>query len=124
MDAFVTFCDYRLHAEQFGSLGRPVARGAGTVFLAGNDQQRSPFVTVTHGGFVDGQLFAAGLMAGPAALGTGSQLVSQADIGKGAAHHHFVVTAPRPVGIEVCRFHALCPQVIGGRAVARNAARR
>ena len=54
MDALITFCNYRLHAQQFGPLGRPVTRRTRAVFLAGNNQQRRPFVTVTHGGCVNG----------------------------------------------------------------------
>ena len=35
-----SFPRYRLHAQQHRALRRPVARGAGAVFLAGQDHQR------------------------------------------------------------------------------------
>ena len=40
MDALEALRDDGLHAEQAGALGRPVARAAGAVFLARDDDQR------------------------------------------------------------------------------------
>ena len=40
MDALEALRDDRLHAEQARALGGPVARAAGAVFLAGDDDQR------------------------------------------------------------------------------------
>src|SRR6516162_7698427 len=53
MDAFERLGDDRAHTEQVGSLGRPVARGSATVFLAGENHERNPVVLVAHGGVVD-----------------------------------------------------------------------
>ena len=40
MDALEALGDHRAHAEQLRALGRPVARGACAVFLAGEDDER------------------------------------------------------------------------------------
>jgi hypothetical protein len=42
MDALETLGDDGLDAQQIGALGRPVARRAGAVFLAGDHHQRHP----------------------------------------------------------------------------------
>ncbi len=44
------------------------------------------------------------------------ELVAQTHVGEGAAHHHFVIAAPRSVGVEVRRLHAVCDQVLSRRA--------
>ena len=55
-------------------------------------------------------------MRGPAALGSGSELVAEPDVRERAAHHHFVVAATRAVGVEVRRLHALLDEVTCRRA--------
>ena len=62
---------------------------------------------VLERGIVDRHLFAARLMTGPAALGARRQQIAQADVGKRAAHHDFVIAAAGTVGIEVDRLHTL-----------------
>ena len=44
------------------------------------------------------------------------ELVAQADVGEGAAHHHFVIAAARSVGVEVDRLDAMRDEVLAGRA--------
>ena len=44
-------------------------------------------------------------MAGHSALDPVEHLVADPDVGKGAAHHHVVVTAPRPVAVEIAPSH-------------------
>jgi len=94
VDAFETFCQHRLDPQQVGALGRPVTAGAGAVFLAGDDHQRRALGLITHGGVIDRKLFTAGHVHGVATFLAGQHLVADADIGEGAAHHHFVVAAP------------------------------
>src|SRR5713101_6600103 len=53
MDAFERLGDDGPHAEQAGSLRRPVARGSAAVFLAGEDDERNLVVLVAHGGVED-----------------------------------------------------------------------
>ena len=59
MDALERLRDHRAHAEQDGALGRPVARRAGAVFLAGEHHQRHVLGLVAHGGVVDRHALAA-----------------------------------------------------------------
>src|SRR5208282_4875806 len=47
----------------------------------------------------------------------GDQLVAQADVRESAAHHHFVIAAPRAVGVEVGGFDAVLLQIFSGGAV-------
>ena len=63
-------------------------------------------------------------MRGPAALGSRRHLVAQADIGEGPAHHHFMIAAPRAVGIEIARLHAQRHQVCARGAVLGDIAGR
>ncbi len=53
-------------------------------------------------------------MHGEAAFHTRHHLVLDADIGEGAAHHHFVVAAPRSVGIEVELLNPASHQIYAG----------
>ena len=103
VDALEAFGDHGAHAQQQRALGRPVARRAGAVFLAGDHHQRNALGAVLLGGIEDGHLLAVGQVAGVRAFALGHELVAQADVGEGAAHHDFVVAAARAVGVEVHR---------------------
>ncbi|MCY1501118.1 hypothetical protein D9M68_351810 [compost metagenome] len=122
VDAFEAFSDHRLDPQQVGALGRPVAGRPGAVFLAGHYHQWRAFGLVAHGGVVDRQFLAAGHMQGVAAFLTAEHLVTDADIGEGAAHHHFVVATSRAIGVEVRGGHAVFAQVASGRAVGLDVA--
>ena len=63
-------------------------------------------------------------MQGDAAFFAVEHLVADTDVGKGAAHHHFMVAAARAVGVEVARLDALFAQVATGRAVGLDVAGR
>ena len=115
MDALERLADDRADAEQVGALGRPVARGAGAVFLAGEDDQRNLLLLVAHGRVVDRHPLARGVVDGHAALDAGHHLVFQADIGEGAAHHHFVTAAARAVLVEVARLDLVGNEILAGR---------
>ena len=65
-----------------------------------------------------------GLMNRPAAFGAGSELIAQANVGERSAHHHFVIAAPRSVGIEILRLDAVRDQIFSRRAVGCNRAGR
>ena len=101
VDALEALGDHRLHAEQEGALRRPVAGGAGAVFLAAEDHQRHAFLLVAHRRVVDRRDVARGVVLGHAALDAGRHLVLDADVGEGAAHHDLVVAAARAVAVEV-----------------------
>ena len=49
-------------------------------------------------------------------------MIAQADVGEGAAHHHFVVAAARAVGIEVLGLDAVRDQIFSGGAIRLNRA--
>ena len=101
-----------------GALGRPVARRAGAVLLAGQHDQRDARGDVVLRGLEDaGDLAAGGEVAGDAALGAGRELVAQADVGERAADHDLVVAAARAVGVEVTLLDAVLGEVATGRAV-------
>ena len=53
-----------------------------------------------HGGVVNGHDFA--MVAAHAAFDAGDHFVFDADIGEGAAHHDFMMAAPRAVAVKVC----------------------
>ena len=122
MNALEAFGDHGFHAQQQRAFGGPVARGAGAVFFAGDDEQRRAFLLVAHRGVVDRHLLAGGDVAGPAAFGAGSHLIAQANVGEGSAHHHFMIAAARAVGIEVAGLDAERHQVLRGGAVLRDVA--
>src|SRR5690606_18857628 len=106
------------HAQQAGALGRPVARRAGAVFLAGEDDQRTAFRLIAHGRVVDRHRLFRGEVLGDAALDVGGDAVADADVGEGAAHHDFVVAAAGAVAVEVQGVDAVVGQVLtGGRGL-------
>ena len=53
-------------------------------------------------------------MERPTAFGAGRELVAQADIGKGAAHHHFMIAATSAIGIEFVGLHSMGDEVFSG----------
>src|SRR5690606_2043738 len=114
MDTLEAFGNHRFHAQQIGTLGGPVATGARAVFLAGDHHQWHALCLIAHRRIVDRQLFTAWLVEGIAAFLAAEHLVLDANVGEGAAHHHFMVAAPRAVGVEVFRLDAQLLQVQAG----------
>ena len=96
----------------------------GSVFLARDDEQRHAGVLVFHRGVVDRHHVAVRLIRRPAAFGAGRELIAQPDVGERAAHHHFVIAAPRAVRVEVLRLHAVLHQILPRRAVLLDRAGR
>ncbi len=123
VDAFETFGDHGLDAQQVGALGGPVAAGPGAVLFPAEDDKRRPLFLVGHGGIIDRGLFAVGAL-GITALDTVQHLVLDADIGECAAHHHLVVAAPAAVGVELAHRHLPLDQVFARRGGFLEAARR
>src|SRR5579859_1739011 len=112
MDALEAFSDDGSHTEQVGALCRPVARRTGAVLLACKNDQGYPAFSVLHAGVEDGHLLAFRKKPSDAAFRAGREFITQADIGKGAADHGFVVAAPRSIRIEVGRLHAILREVL------------
>ncbi len=107
VNALEAFGDDGADAEQLGSLGGPVARGAGAVFFSGENDERHAALGVLDAGVEDGHLLAFREQARDAAFGAGRELVAQAHVGERAAHHDFVIAAARAVGVEVRGLHAM-----------------
>ena len=123
VDALEALGDDRADAEQHGALGRPVARAAGAIFLAGEDDERRPVRCVGHRRVVDRHRLAGRRVAGEAALDIVEHAVADADVGEGAAHHHFVVAAARAVAVELGAADPVLEQIAAGRAVGLDRAR-
>ena len=124
VDPLVGLGDDGADAEQVGALGRPVARGAGAVFLAGDDDQRHSLLLVAHRRVVDRHHLARGNVAGDAALDAWDDLVLDSDVGEGAAHHHFVVAAAGAVGVEVGAGDLVLGEILAAGAVQFDRAGR
>ena len=56
-------------------------------------------------------------IAGEAALDIVEHAVADADVGEGAAHHHFVVPAARAVAVEFGAADLVLEKIAAGRAV-------
>jgi len=122
-------------AQQLRAFRRPVARGAGAVFLAAEHHRGRALGDVAHGGVVDRHLFLADQRE--AAFLALQHEVLDAHVGEGAAHHHLVVAAARAVAVEVGHRHVVLLQedaggrggldraggrdVVGGHRVAEHA---
>ncbi len=124
MYALVTFSDYHAHAQQQGPLRRPVSRRPRPIFLARKNHQRHIFFFVSHRHIVDRHLLAARLMQRPSAFRSRCQLIPQPDISKRSAHHHFMISSPRAVGIKFRSLHTLRDQIFPRRTIHRNRTRR
>ena len=122
VDALEGLGQHRPHPEQVGALGRPVARRAHAVVLAGEHQQGSPGPAVRLGGVVHRLHRAVGEVGGEAPLGPGGQAVADAGVGEGAPDHHPVVAPARPVGVEVGGGHPQGDQVAAGGRIGRDRA--
>ncbi len=122
VDALVRAGDHRADAEKRGSLRGPVAAGARAVFVAGEHQERHALGPVALGGVKDRHLLSIGQVHRHAALHLRHQLVAEADVREGAAHHHLVVAAARTVGMEMLRVHAALHQPARGGGVLLDGA--
>ncbi len=116
MDTLERLGDDGLDAEQVGALGSPVTRRAVAIFDTGEDHQRHAFGLVLHGRIVDRFLFLGRVVDGVATFLAvrAEHVVADADVGEGAAHHHFVVAATRAVLVEVGNADMVLKQVGAG----------
>ena len=124
VDAFEALGDDGVHPQQHGTLGRPVPRRAGAVFLSRHHDQGHLFFRVARGGVEDGHLLTRGHVPGDAASGAGGHFIGEPDISEGAAHHNLVVATPRPEGIVVPGRHAVLGEIGAGRTVLGDTACR
>ena len=136
VDAFEALGDNGFDAEESGAFGRPIAGGAGAVFLSGDDDEWGAVLLVAKSGIVDGEGFAGGLEAGNAAFGAWGEEIFDTNIGESASGHDAIVSATGAVAIEVVGFDAIFGEeearwagffdgasggdVVGGHAIAED----
>ena len=122
VDTLETFGDHRLDPQKRRTLGRPVTTGAGPVFDAAKNHQRRARRLIGHRGVIDRGLRAIralGIAAlDPASVRIGQHFIPDPDIGESAAHHDFMVAAPRTIGIELADRHLPLQQILAGRCGA------
>src|SRR5450830_1313513 len=115
--------DHGFYAQQLRTFGRPVARRAGAVLFAAEHHGRRAFSNILHCCVVDRHLFAGRLVDRDAAFDCRTvclgrdHAVFDTHVGEGAAHHDFMVTATRAVGVEVRFQDAVFLQPLACRAV-------
>ena len=120
MDPLEALRQHGPNPEERGPLGRPVTRRSRAVFLAGEDHQGNAVGLIPLGGVVDRHLLPVREVPGHAALGTGSQLVAEANVGEGAPDHDLVIAPTGAVLVEIGRLHAAVDQPSPGGAVAAD----
>ena len=64
---------------------------------------------------VDAQHLAARLVGRHSAFGSGHHKIFDADIRKCPARHHPIISAPRPVAVEILNGYPMIEQVLAGR---------
>ena len=124
MNAFKALGDDCTNAQQQWAFGRPVARATRAVLLARDNEQGYTLLLVAHRGLVDSRLFSIRQMDCIVPLLVRGQVIAQANIAKGAAYHHLVITTSRPIGVEVTLLNALLNEVTSRRAGRRETACR
>mmetsp|Transcript_6420 Transcript_6420/g.7198 ORF Transcript_6420/g.7198 Transcript_6420/m.7198 type:complete len:932 (-) Transcript_6420:12-2807(-) len=123
VNALEALGNHNLDALQVRPLGRPVARGPAAVLLASQDHQRRARLLVLHRGVEDRQLLAGGEVDRVRArLALANDLVAQARVREGAAHHDQVVSTARTVRVEVLALDARLLQEARSRGVLRDVA--
>ncbi len=103
---------------------------AGAVLLSTEHHRGCAVRDVLHGRVVDEHLLAGRLeqrdtafLARAVRSGRDHQVLD-AHIGEGAAHHHFMIAAARPVAVEVGLGHAVGGEPLAGRRIFLDRARR
>src|SRR6202035_1498105 len=102
--------------QQTRTFGCPVARRARAIFFARKNNQRRPRSLIFLACVEDRHFLIGGQVPCESSVDI-SQLVAQADVGKSPAYHHFVIAAPRAVGVEVGGLDAMLLQIFSGGTV-------
>ena len=125
MDPLVALGDHGPHAEQVRPLRRPVARRAGAVLLAGEDDERRPLGEVALGRLEDRHLLAA---TGSARVHVPSEPGTSRLRSRTFANVPRTITSwlPRrePYELKSRALDAVLDQVAAGRRVGLDRARR
>ena len=123
MNALVALGDDRADAQQLRAFGCPVARGAGAVFLAGENHEWDSSLGVVLGGIVNEALFTAEEVPRVTTFDAVEKKVFETDVCEGATDHDLVVAAARAVGVEILAVHAVLAQVLPGGRVGLDGTR-
>src|SRR6185369_10912057 len=111
MDTLETLCDHRFDTKQPRSFRRPVARTARAVLLTSDDHERHILRLITHRSVVNAHAFAIRLIDRHTALNPRNHEVLDAHVSKRSTNHHFVITTPRAITVEVFDIDAAFLQV-------------
>ncbi|MNV39210.1 hypothetical protein D3C71_1307820 [compost metagenome] len=117
MDTLERLGDHCLDAQEVGTLCSPVARRTVAIFNTGEDDQWNALFLVFHRRIVNRHLFLRRIVDGVATFLAvrAEHVVADADIGEGAAHHHFMVATARAVLVEVGHGNAVLRQIGASR---------
>ena len=125
VDALEARGEHRADAEQALALGRPVARRAGAVALAGDEHDRVAGVAVALGRLPDRQHLAARRVQRVRDRRAAARSrLTQRLVVEGGAQHHLPIAAPRGEDVEVVAVVAARDQEVGDQAVGRDRAGR
>ena len=105
----------RFHSKKFCSFGRPVARGTGSIFVPGQNNERHLLFLITHCGIEDRHLLTVRIMLRHAAFSPRHHQVFNSHIRERPARHDEIVSAPASVTIEVRRLNSARFQIFAGR---------
>src|SRR5699024_12494154 len=101
VDTFVTGSDHRFNTEEVCTFSCPVTAGAHSVVIAGNYGKTGAILFIFHGCIINAHHFARRPVSRKSAFSARSNFVADTDVCKRTAHHHFMVTAPGTVRVEV-----------------------
>src|SRR5687768_6425812 len=101
MDPFEALGDHCFYAQKTRALRRPVARTARAVFLSRDYHERYFSLLILHGGIVNAHTPTIRIMDRHTTFDAWDHKVFDSDVGKSPTDHHLVVSATRPVTIEV-----------------------
>src|SRR5699024_518376 len=90
--SFVACCDNSFDTQHVCTFGCPVTAGSHTVVVACNDDKTCIFFLILHCSVIDAHHFTSRPVRRETALCTRCNLVTDTDVCKCTAHHHFMVT--------------------------------
>ena len=120
VDPFERLGDDCPDTEKQRPLRGPVAAGSGSVFLAGQHDERGALLLVAHCCVVNGRLVTRRKVDGPVALFAASKAIAQANVRERSAHHDLMVAAAGAVAVEVPGLNAVFHEVLASGGARRD----
>src|SRR5436305_6476557 len=124
MNSLIALSDDYSYSQEQRPFRRPVARRARAIFFPGNNYKRHAFRNIFFGRVENWHLRPVRQVLREAAFQARDHLVAQSHVGKCPAHHHFMISAPRSVRIELSRLDAMPLQIFSCWTVLLDRARR